>query len=48
MRAEKEQNAGGQSSAEEMAKLLSTVTAERDQLSKDLQERVQMVSDGTG
>lgn len=45
MRAEKEQN-GGQSS-EEMAKLLSTVTAERDQLSKDLQESVQMVRDGT-
>lgn len=42
MRAEKEQNAGAQSSAEEMEKLL---TAERDQLRMDLQENVQMVSD---
>lgn len=45
MRAEKEQKAGAQSSAEEMEKLLSTVTAERDQLRTDLQENVQMVSD---
>lgn len=45
MRAEKEQKAGAQSSAEEMEKLLSTVTAERDQLRTDLQENAQMVSD---
>lgn len=45
MRAEKEQKAGAQSSAEEMEKLLSTVTAERDQLRADLQQNVQMVSD---
>ena len=53
MRAEKEallseQNVGVQSSAEEMEKLLSTVTsltAERDQLKMDLQGNVEMVSD---
>lgn len=42
-----EKNAGAESSAEEMEKLLSTVTsltAERDQLRMDLQENVEMVS----
>ena len=41
------QMSGGQSSAEETEKLLSTVTsltAERDQLKMDLQENVEMVS----
>lgn len=48
MRAEREQNAGAQTSAEELEKLLATVTsvtAERDQLRMDLQENMQMVSD---
>ena len=48
MRAEKEQNADAQTSAEELEQLLATVTsvtAERDQLQVDLQEKVQMVSD---
>ena len=48
VRAEKEQNADAQTSAEELEKLLATVTsvtAERDQLQVDLQEKVQMVSD---
>ncbi|XP_040921131.1 centromere-associated protein E isoform X3 [Toxotes jaculatrix] len=52
VRAEKEallseQNAGAQSSAEEMEKLLSTVTsltAERDQLKMDLQQKEDMMS----
>ncbi|XP_035534959.1 centromere-associated protein E [Morone saxatilis] len=46
VRAEKEQNAGAQSSAEEMEKMLSKVaslTAERDQLKMDLQENVEMM-----
>lgn len=48
VRAEKEQNADAQTSAEELEKLLATVTsvtAERDQLQVDLQEKVQVVSD---
>lgn len=48
VRAEREQNAGAQTSAEELEKLLATVTsvtAERDQLRMDLQENMQMVSD---
>lgn len=48
MRAEREQNAGAQTSAEELEKLLATVTsvtAERDQLRMELQENMQMVSD---
>ena len=53
MRAEKdtllsEQSAAAQSSAEEMEKLLSAVTsltAEKDQFQRDLQENVDLVSD---
>lgn len=48
VRAEREQNAGAQTSAEELEKLLATVTsvtAERDQLRMELQENMQMVSD---
>ncbi|XP_036974716.1 centromere-associated protein E isoform X7 [Acanthopagrus latus] len=48
VRAEKEQNADAQTSAEELEKLLATVTsvtAERDQLQVDLQEKVQMAAE---
>ncbi|XP_030293944.1 centromere-associated protein E isoform X3 [Sparus aurata] len=48
VRAEREQNAGAQTSAEELEKLLATVTsvtAERDQLRMDLQENMQMAAE---
>lgn len=40
-----ELNADTQTSAEDMEKLLATVTAERDQLSLTLQQNTEMVSD---